>query len=237
MQMSLAILLRQPITRLLATLALSFMPAPAAAFIYYATSIEARVVDAETGNGVQGAIVTANWQLEGGLESGIPVDQLKIMETVTDVNGKFTIPSWGPKFSFRGHASFKWPQILVFKRGYKYLRLSNEPRSGSQFTTSSDWNAKTIKLSPFGKDTAAYIRDFHALNSQLDQIATNGGDYCAWRRLPQVLRFVSREEIHIRAIGAKDFGSLVSNLKVNDAYFKTKGCDSPIEFIEGLESK
>lgn len=226
-----------PTRVLLLSLALLCLSTPVSAFIFYAEAIEAKVIDAQTGKPVQGAIVTANWQLEGGVDSGIPRAQLEILETVTDANGKFTVPAWGPRLAFRGHASFKWPQILVFKSGYKYVRLTNEPRSGSQFTTSSDWNAKTIKFLPFGKDTAAYVRDFDALNAQLDQIATNGGDDCAWRRLPQALRFVSREEIRIRAIGMKDFGSLVSNLRANDAYFKSKGCGSPIEFIEGLESR
>ena len=229
--------LRHPTRVLLLSLALAFLPTPAGAFIYYANSIEARIVDAQTGNPVQGAIVTANWQLEGGFESGIAVDQLKILETVTDAYGKFTIPAWGPKFTIRGHASFKWPQILVFKPGYKSLRLTNEARSGSQYTTSSDWNAKTIKLESFTGTLAEYVEHLSSLSSTLENVGYNigdqSGDWCGWRSFPRMLRALDDLEARLRSVDVRQ-GTVVSFLRANEIQIKEKGCGSVSEFLIGL---
>jgi hypothetical protein len=229
--------LRNMIRGLILALALSFLPIPAAAFIYYANSIEARVIDARTGGPVQGAIVTANWQLEGGIESGIAIDQLKILETTTDVNGKFTIPGWGPKFSFHGHASFKWPQILVFKSGYKSLRLTNEPRSGSQFTTSSDWNAKTITLENFAGTLAEYVEHLSSLSSTLENVGYNigyqSGNWCGWKSFPRMLRALDELEARLRSADVRQ-GTVVSFLRANETQVKEKGCGSVSEFLNGL---
>jgi hypothetical protein len=225
---------RHSIRILLLGLALSCLSTPVAAFVYYANAIEARVVDAVTGMPVQGAIVAANWQLEGGFESGIAVDQLKILETVTDVNGKFTIPAWGPKFAFRGHASFKWPQILVFKSGYKSLRLTNEPKSGSQFTTSSDWNAKTITLEVFTGTPAEYAEHLASLSSNLWNVGVDvgdrSGDYCGWTRFPRMLRQLEVLERQLQAADIRR-GTVVADLKANSKYLLERGCPSIFQFL------
>ena len=230
--------LRHPTSVSLLSLALAFLPTPAGAFIYYANSIEARIVDAQTGNPVQGAIVTANWQLEGGFESGIAVDQLKILETVTDAYGKFTIPAWGPKFTIRGHASFKWPQILVFKLGYKSLRLTNEARSGSQYTTSSDWNAKTIPLEAFTGTLAEYAEHLSSLSSRLWNVGVDvgdrSGDYCGWTRFPRMLRQLEALDTQLQAADIRR-GTVVADLKANSKYLVERGCPSIFEFLGGLK--
>ena len=237
MDMSPTTSLQRPIRVLLLSLALLCLPTSASAFIYYANAIEARVIDSQTGGPVQGAIVTANWQLEGGFESGIAVDQLKILETVTDVNGKFIIPAWGPKVSLRGHASFKWPQILVFKPGYKSLRLTNEPRSGSQFTTSSDWNAKTIALESFAGTLAEYVEHLSSLSSTLENVGYNigdqSGDWCGWRSFPRMLRALDDLEARLKSADVRQ-GTVVSFLRANETQVKEKGCGSVSEFLSGL---
>jgi hypothetical protein len=229
---------RHPILILLLSLTLSCLPTPVAAFVYYANAIEARVVDALTGKPVQGAILVANWQLEGGFESGIAVDQLKILETVTDVNGKFTIPAWGPKFAFHGRASFKWPQILVFKSGYKSLRLTNEPKSGSQFTTMSEWNGKTIALESFAGTLAEYVEHLASLSSTLENVGYNigdqSGDWCGWKSFPRMLRALDDLEARLRSADVRR-GTVVSFLRANETQVKEKGCGSVSEFFSGLE--
>lgn len=229
--------LRHPIKVLLLGLTLAFLPASAAAFIYYANSIEARIVDAQTGNPVQGAIVMANWELEGGIESRVPIDQLKILETVTDVNGKFTIPAWGPKFSFRGRASYMWPQILVFKPGYKSLRLTNEARSGSQFTVSSSWNAKTIALEFFAGTLKDYVEHLSSLSSTLENVGYNigfqSGDWCGWKSFPKMLRALDDLEDRLRSADVRQ-GTVVSFLRANETQVKDNGCGSVSEFLSGL---
>lgn len=94
---------------------------------YTAAPIEAWVVDADTGAPIEGAVVTANWQLvafgfdTGGRRGG----QLEVMETVTDKNGRFYFPGF-TKINLSGSAlGEKDPQILIFKPGYRHLRSTN----------------------------------------------------------------------------------------------------------------
>jgi uncharacterized GH25 family protein len=60
-----------------------------------AEAINGRVVDAGTGTPIAGAVVLVNWQLKG--MEGFPQGQLAIFERVTDAQGRFEIPAWGPK--------------------------------------------------------------------------------------------------------------------------------------------
>src|SRR5438034_7298406 len=92
----------------------------------YASEFRARLVDANTGQPVEGAIVVAHWQILGGLEGGNPVGEAMVMETVTDQAGSIYFPSWSRVSWKIGGIQNARPELLVFKRGYKVLRLINE---------------------------------------------------------------------------------------------------------------
>ena len=63
---------------------------------YTSDPIEAWVVDADTGQPIEGAVVTANWQLVGfGFDTGgRKLGQLEVMEALTDKNGRFYFPGF-----------------------------------------------------------------------------------------------------------------------------------------------
>src|SRR6266849_1854255 len=87
---------RSPLARIFALICL--LPLQACATTYSAEPIEAWVVDADSGQPIEGVVVTANWELEiGTLGGNIPVGQIMVMETVTDQKGRFYFPAWGPK--------------------------------------------------------------------------------------------------------------------------------------------
>ena len=95
---------------------------PGCANDYSAKAIEAWVVDADTKQPLEGVSVVAHWQLEYGLEGGGRYP-FTVMETVTDKNGRFTFPAWGPKevpSSLPSEARLKNidPGVLLFKAGY-----------------------------------------------------------------------------------------------------------------------
>ncbi len=101
---------------------------------YTAAPIEAWVVDADTGAPIEGAVVTANWQLvafgfdTGGRKQG----QLEVMETVTDRNGRFYFPGF-TKINLSGSALGEAdPQILIFKPGYRHIRATNQYPIGEE---------------------------------------------------------------------------------------------------------
>ena len=92
---------------------------------YTSDPIEAWVVDAETGQPIEGAVVTANWQLvAASLDTGgRKVRQLEVFETVTDKEGRFHFPGFTRINFSLDELREEDPQILIFKAGYRYLRI------------------------------------------------------------------------------------------------------------------
>lgn len=144
-----------PVYRLI--LALLILPLTGCASLQYsAAPIEAWVVDAETKQPLEGVIITANWPYADSTFAGRGSDlgQLMVMETVTDKEGRFHFPGWGPRKPERGYMRDNDPQLLLFKSGYEYLRLTNDYSSGKSLeglhpVWRSEWNGRTVELRPF----------------------------------------------------------------------------------------
>jgi hypothetical protein len=222
----------------LLSLALSCVLASALAFIYYAESIEGKVVDAKSGNPIEGVILVAHWELKGGWEGGIPVRQLQILEAMTDEGGRYSFPSWGPKFALTGQLRSASPEIFIFKTGYKYRALYNGWHQGLD-TTSSAWNRKTIALETFAGTLSEYVEHLSSLSSGLwsagVDVGDHSGDYCGWTRFPKILRQLDKLEAELRAAGVNR-GTVVSDLKANsEKYLREKGCPSVFHVLGGLE--
>jgi hypothetical protein len=196
-------------------------PSPARAFFYSAKAIEGRVVDA-SGRPLEGVLIVANWLLEGGLDTGIPRGHIQILETTTDASGAFRLPSWGPRISFSGHASSRWPHIIAFKSGYRYR----------ESTAQSDWNGMTIPLTPL-PDLVQYTKMFDVLNRDIDIIAVRSGDTCAWRHLSLTVQIMSAEAQRLRALGMRGFRDFAEDLAIKEDFFSKQGCGSAKEFLEG----
>jgi hypothetical protein len=131
---------------------------------YSAEAIEARVVDADTKQPLEGVIVTANWELRGGglaLGGSTAVGQIQVMEAVTDQNGRFFFPAWGPIKQFKGELHDKDPQLLFFKSGYAYRILWNDYRGdppAMKVVHRSQWNGKTIEMKKFMGTPAEWLK-------------------------------------------------------------------------------
>lgn len=200
-------------------------------FIYNAEAIEGWVVDAETGKPLEGVIVVADWQLKGGWEGGTNVNEIKILESVTDQNGRYSFPAWGPKFALMGNLARAAPEILMFKRGYKFLALSNYTYRDS---TKSDWNKKTVKLEPFSGTLEQYAQHLSMLNSDLWTIGygvgDHWGDYCGWKSFPNMLRALDKLDEEIKPL--RSFWSTVAaRLRANDAKLRSAGCGTVADLL------
>jgi hypothetical protein len=91
---------------------------------YSAVETRARIVDEETGQPVDGAVVVAQWRLQGAWSSRYT---LHIAEAITGQNGDFVIPEWGPKLRRPlTELRYESPQLIIFKHGYQPLWLQNE---------------------------------------------------------------------------------------------------------------
>lgn len=128
---------------------------------YSAEAIEARVIDADTKQPIEGVIVTANWELEDSTFAGnVPVGQLMVMEAITDKNGRFYFPPWGPKKPPKGGLRNKDPQLLLFKPGYRSRGLVNEfrERMYEEPVRRSEWSGKIIEMKKFTGTPKEWLR-------------------------------------------------------------------------------
>lgn len=194
---------------------------------YSAEAIEARVVDAATKKPLEGVVVTANWQLFYSTVGGrVHGGQLMVMETVTDKNGKFAFPAWGPKKvpKYKPQEGDVWiahipflvpdsyldnrdPQLLLFKPGYAYQGLQNPTLSTTDHSSvrRSDWHGKTIELKPFKGTAEEYAEHVYRLSSDMDSILdfARGAKDCNWKKTPRMLAALHKMSLHFEAQGIK----------------------------------
>ncbi len=184
-------------------LLLLVLPACAGSLTYSAEVIEAKVIDAETRKPLEGVIVTANWQLEQGTMGGnIQVGQLMVMEAVTDNEGQFLFPAWGPKTTRESFLVNDDPQILLFKSGYEYRRLNNPYSSNRELRLRSErrsqWNGKTIEMKPFKGTSEEYATHLSFVSLSWAYRSDN----CEWKQIPRLVTAVHEQAMtfHQRGI-------------------------------------
>ncbi len=151
-------------------------------------AFKGKVVDQITGEPINGAVITASWTLEttiGGFHpSTITTVNIKVMEAVTDRNGYFIFPAWGPNLNTNLDAMRRGsPYLLIFKRGYLFTFEENldggkmEPRRW-QIRQLSDWDRKTIHLrrNEYESDPTQYpFSGFDIVNNMLEDVVWTGG--------------------------------------------------------------
>lgn len=208
---------------------------------YSAEAIEIQVIDAESKKPLDGVIVTANWQLLGGMEGGLPLGQMMVMETVTDSSGVFRFPAWGPLRRPQGYLREDDPQLLLFKSGYEYRKLSNPVSSKINHDSlrRSQWHGKTIELKPFKGTMEEYSNRFQDLNHEVDRIVSDPPKDCNWKQLPLTIRAMSEERktLEAKGINPDRLFSIDTELLLNNDYFTAKGgpgCGSPRQFLQGI---
>jgi hypothetical protein len=173
---------------------------------YSAEPIEAWVVDSETGQPIEGAVVTANWELEeAAVFNYRPAGQIMVLETTTDEKGRFYFPQWGPVSTPMGSLNPLIgpprlenydPQIRLFKPAYKWQVLANPAfRTDNKIPLrKSEWNGKTIKLERFKGDLKEYAN--HLGYSDLRFVKED----CNWKKVPtMVLAMNAQNEVFRRS--------------------------------------
>lgn len=184
-------------------LTVMLLPLQSCAFFYSAEPIEAWVVDAGTKQPLEGVVVVAHWELEGGWEGGSVVGQVMVMETVTDAKGRFYFPGWGPRLgSQRGNLKTHSPEILLFKSGYRYQGLVNRLTSKTlggdlDIPLRSDWNKKTISMEKFGGQLQEFLRHLSFLTGSLRFIE----DDCNWKKTPRMILELQKQVDIFKAAG------------------------------------
>lgn len=171
--------------------------------VYYANDIHGQVVDAETGQPLEGVVVVARWRLRwiGIGESGTG-GSINTLEAVTDKEGKYFIPGWGPRprppLSFLDNLD---PDLRFFKSNYYPQglanRLLNYEHHNRSMTRTSEWDGKVIQLKPFKGD------DWNAYGSMLGGFWSPTGSDCL-RECPHYVLALDAEDKRIKALKPKE---------------------------------
>jgi hypothetical protein len=203
---------------------------------YTAAPIDARIVDAETGEPVPGVFVIAHWQLvTGSLDGERYKGQLEVKETTTDANGAFHFDGFTKPNPSTAELRDQDPQILIFKPGYRTLRLSND--YGSRVygligpTRTSQANGTTIRLQRYPTDPAndngiAYEH----FGSRVAPIIED----CEWKSIPNALLAMTRERERIKSTNPRKFVDLPT-ISTADGF--SSRCGSAVEFFKARELK
>ncbi len=199
---------------------------------YEFAPIEAWVVDAETGKPIEGAVVTANWELvKGSLDGPRYFGQLEVKETVTDANGRFFFEGFSKEDSSGAELRESDPQILIFKAGYKFERFVNDYPVDWRLLIKSERtaavNGQRVELKRMG-DNKDLIRQRHSelVYSRLGFVTkvmphTHESEKCYWQRIPQMLRETHLQEIQMRSLGI-DPPSLYARLLANSDQYAAR---------------
>jgi hypothetical protein len=89
--------------------------------IYYSGDHEGRVVDAETGEPIEGAVVFLRWSTITPSPAGGTGQYFEARETLTDESGVFSIPGF-LKVHLNLTRLLDEPHLVVFKAGYTHVQ-------------------------------------------------------------------------------------------------------------------
>src|SRR6267142_4227646 len=97
-----------------------------AQFAYSAREIRGKIVDADAGQPLEGVNIVAQWTIDRAWV-GDDKALLHVTEAVTDSEGSFSFPAWGP-ITLPPLADFgegRDPLLSIFKSGYDVEFLDN----------------------------------------------------------------------------------------------------------------
>jgi len=176
--------------------AVASLVACATPLTYSAKEIHGQVVDAETGQPIEGVVVVAQWILfQVGSGHG---PRLQIIETVTDKDGKYAFSAWGPK----PHAPFtelvdRDPEILIFKSGYEPRGLVNITARDDAVRI-SDWDGKAVKLKKPQGDLESYAKKIlYIISTSLPESGKE------WKSFPRMVLALDAENRRLKSLGLK----------------------------------
>ena len=183
--------------------AIVFLASCATSLTYSAKEIHGQIVDADSDQPIEGAVVVAQWVLfEAGIGHGGHKGRLHIYETVTNKDGRYFIPAWGPK----AHPPMteldnRDPEILIFKSQYEPKTLYNHVmREGS--VRFSDWDGKTVKVKRVS-DEVDLEKYAARLNSFYDGLVKNMRDDYEWKQYPRMTSAVYTEYQRLKKKGLR----------------------------------
>ena len=191
---------------------------------YSSEELEGRIVDEDTGEPLEGVNVVAYWELFDGIEGHTSEGVIKAMETVTDMDGRFQFPAWGPELVLRPGALSKGRRFVLFKSGYVVRGATYEGKL-----------SRPIKLWKFKGSAEKYAsEELGNLDSYIGFIRED----CHWKKIPRMLLATTKELQRLDKICGYE-RSNIENVEQylfdKEKYFIRKCGISPREFFNSYE--
>jgi hypothetical protein len=163
-------------------------------FVFMGRELSIRIVEAETGMPVEGAIVSATWTAQG--EEGVAVAHIALVESVSNSDGWVYIPKWGPRFYFGpGRVEPNQPVIRVIHKMYAPSVLE----SGDRFSRIS---AVEPSVSLRRKEAISQIELVDAIERLMSSLSeVYEGHNCEWVNIPRTVLAVEGIFSPMRARG------------------------------------
>jgi hypothetical protein len=195
--------------------------------VFYSPEIHSRVV-APDGAPIAGAIVLISWTVAHYV-SDTSLRQAAIAEVVTDTDGQFRIPAWGPRLVADGWISVDEPTTRIYKRGFVPRVVKNYegvPMSGAKSIIRYLFQDRAIVLQPFEGSLQQYENTFNPLLLSLGHIYDGRGTaFCYWRQTPRMLLALQDLKLEMAAQGAgysfpsaENYASTHTKEKCGDAH-------------------
>jgi len=198
--------------------------------IYSGESIHGWVIDSKTRQPIKDVVVVEIWELEGGWHTDHTAN-IHIAETVTDEEGYYTFPDWGPRFTTDGSLSRSSPKLVFYKFGYEVARRRNTITGNMHPDNSvSEHSGEKIELVKFHGTPREYYDLFNSVEQIIKASHYRSAFDCVWEKIP---RFTA-EVVYLRecisnqrsAYAIKKYpSSFLDNLS-------DPGCEKPREILK-----
>lgn len=187
---------------------------------YSAPAHEGRVIDSHSQQPISGVIVAISWRFSSA--SSFDAPPFVVMETVTNKDGHFSFPGWGPKDIPAGAVvSPAAPELILFRPDYDFLYLKNKPatRGNGNSVLTSEWQGKIFAM-PHPKDdmvvkigSRVMSRSSIRLRGMVSILSwAYMGQGCEWKSMPRMMQAIYRRAHELNSQGIPDAYAMVSTL-------------------------
>ena len=185
--------------------------------LYYTSdNISGKIINSDTGKPIKDAIVIANWDVhKPRFLHGSHYKNINKIETITNTDGEFILPSWGPNYSgFSWHMTAHFPRIFILKENYMPTSITNYSTKREDYDAAVKYRENSyegyyihtnidfypdnliIKLEP--------VTDIVKYTKFLSALERSTCDYNNFRRTPLCFYFYHNERKRLSSLGVRE---------------------------------
>jgi len=201
------------------------------AVIHSEDAYDITITDAESGKPVSGVVMIALWGNWGyGMEGGTYHGAAKVMDAVSDANGRVHFPSWGPSILVTSYVLDTDPQLVVYKTGYQ-LQVTN--KYNLLYHRGGFAHKGAIQLRRNNDSYAAILKNSQNLYEELRREETG---MCDWENMPNLMIMQVEDKINYNKNKQELPPLYVDGVWHGNKYFDDAGCGSGKKFISDVYS-